>query len=68
MRSRTKPTRNWLFLPMVGANGLPDAACQTSCNEESMCRDIAGEVGVRMIGVFWGLVEARSQVAEGIWR
>lgn len=31
-------TRNWLFLPTVGRNGLPAAACQTSCSEESMCQ------------------------------
>lgn len=35
--SRMKPRRNWLPLPTVGRNGLPAAACQTSCSEESMC-------------------------------
>jgi len=35
--SREKPTRKWLSFPMVGTNGLPDAACQTSWSAESMC-------------------------------
>jgi hypothetical protein len=36
-RSREKPTVNWYDLSMEGRNGLPAAACQTSCSEESMC-------------------------------
>lgn len=35
-RSRAKPTKNWLPLSMAGRKGLPAAACQTSCSEESM--------------------------------
>lgn len=34
---RTKAMVNWLSLPTTGRNGLPAAACQTWCNEESMC-------------------------------
>lgn len=36
-RRRENPTRNWEPFPTVGRNGLPDAACQTSSNAESMC-------------------------------
>ncbi|KAL7811864.1 hypothetical protein V8C26DRAFT_214680 [Trichoderma gracile] len=35
-RSR-KATVNWLSLAITGTNGLPAAACQTWCSEESMC-------------------------------
>ncbi|CAI6090346.1 unnamed protein product [Clonostachys chloroleuca] len=37
MRSSKNPTVNWLSLPIVGRKGLPAAACQTSCKEESIC-------------------------------
>ena len=49
--SRVKPRKNWLFFPTVGTNGLPDAVCQTSCNDESMCHGARLSQGDRSKGV-----------------
>lgn len=65
MRSRTNPTRNWLCLPIVGRKGLPDAACQTSCSDESMCLRYGSARG-RMGTIGWagwqGEVRGRSKL------
>lgn len=29
-RRRTNPTKNWVFFPMVGRNGVADGDCQSS--------------------------------------
>ena len=34
--NKVMPTVNWLFLPMVGTNGLPTALSQTWCNDDSI--------------------------------
>lgn len=59
MRRRRKATRNWVPLPTVGRNGLPDAACQTSSSGESIW---SRELGRRKENV--GQFEAEAQALD----
>lgn len=59
-------TKNWLPLPMTGRNGLPAAACQTSCSEESMCYSFVDGVGERPRGfVRAGLTKLFALISIG---